>query len=153
MSQGGFELTSRVGLAHRSTEQQEPAQSTAHVWSMQSAAVSILTTVLSRDGFYLFLIGMGNAYYIHVFYRYPFNVDQEVSSPDWEVYTRKTASMIVEEQSPAWLASKTVQKPFNWDRDVLGSARFSIFSKAYWKCESVCTNCSSTASHQRWLWR
>ncbi|KAK7503849.1 hypothetical protein BaRGS_00004972 [Batillaria attramentaria] len=32
--------------------------------------------------------------------QYPFSADQEVSEPDWEVFLRDTATMIVQEQSP-----------------------------------------------------
>lgn len=32
--------------------------------------------------------------------QYPFSADQDVSEPDWEVFLRDTASMIVQEQSP-----------------------------------------------------
>lgn len=32
--------------------------------------------------------------------QYPFNTDQEVTEPDWELYLRETAKMIVEQQSP-----------------------------------------------------
>ncbi|CAH1778098.1 unnamed protein product [Owenia fusiformis] len=32
--------------------------------------------------------------------QYPFSADQSVSEPDWEVYLRETANMIVQQQSP-----------------------------------------------------
>ncbi|XP_052280191.1 replication factor C subunit 3-like [Dreissena polymorpha] len=32
--------------------------------------------------------------------QYPFSGDQTVSEPDWEVYLRETAHMIVQQQSP-----------------------------------------------------
>lgn len=32
--------------------------------------------------------------------KYPFSSDQDVSEPDWELFVRETASMIVQEQSP-----------------------------------------------------
>ena len=33
-------------------------------------------------------------------FRYPFSADQPVTEPDWEVYLRETAMMIVQQQSP-----------------------------------------------------
>ena len=33
-------------------------------------------------------------------YRYPFTVDQVIPDPEWEVFLRETASMIVAEQTP-----------------------------------------------------
>jgi hypothetical protein len=44
---------------------------------------------------YFFLLDV-----VVVFLRYPFSADQDVSEPDWEVFLRDTASMIVQEQSP-----------------------------------------------------
>jgi len=32
--------------------------------------------------------------------QYPFSPDQNVSEPDWELFVRETANMIVQEQSP-----------------------------------------------------
>merc|ERR1712018_987920 len=32
--------------------------------------------------------------------KYPFSADQDVAEPDWELYLRETANMIVQEQSP-----------------------------------------------------
>ncbi|KAH3832447.1 hypothetical protein DPMN_105734 [Dreissena polymorpha] len=40
--------------------------------------------------------------------RYPFSGDQTVSEPDWEVYLRETAHMIVQQQSPKrWVSQNT----------------------------------------------
>ena len=33
-------------------------------------------------------------------YSYPFSSDQDVVLPDWELYIKETASLIVQEQSP-----------------------------------------------------
>jgi DNA polymerase III delta prime subunit len=32
--------------------------------------------------------------------QYPFNADQQVTEPDWEVFLRETARMIVQQQTP-----------------------------------------------------
>lgn len=32
--------------------------------------------------------------------QYPFNIDKEISEPDWEIYLRETATMIAQQQSP-----------------------------------------------------
>lgn len=34
------------------------------------------------------------------FIRYPFTADQKIAEPDWQVYIRNTANMMVSEQSP-----------------------------------------------------
>lgn len=39
-------------------------------------------------------------YFEMTFYRTPLKPDQEVSEPDWEVYLRETANMIIQQQSP-----------------------------------------------------
>lgn len=33
-------------------------------------------------------------------FRYPFTADQKISEPDWQVYIRNTATMMISEQSP-----------------------------------------------------
>jgi hypothetical protein len=34
------------------------------------------------------------------YFRYPFNIKQEIVEPDWEVYLRETGQKMVSEQSP-----------------------------------------------------
>ena len=43
---------------------------------------------------------------IYQCYRYPFHPDQEVVEPDWQLYLRETANMVVEQQTPKRWAPK-----------------------------------------------
>jgi len=48
----------------------------------------------------LLLLSFKSSFFLFFFFRYPFIVDQKVTEPDWQVYIRNTASMMVSEQSP-----------------------------------------------------
>ena len=50
------------------------------------------------DQFHMYSIFLYDA--IIFYFRYPFNIKQEIVEPDWEVYLRETGQKMVSEQSP-----------------------------------------------------
>lgn len=48
----------------------------------------------------IYILILVHVYFEMAFCRTPLKPDQEVSEPDWEVYLRETANMIIQQQSP-----------------------------------------------------
>lgn len=57
---------------------------------------SVLSSKLSS--FYYLFHSLKILFFL--FLRYPFTADQKITEPDWQVYIRNTASMMISEQTP-----------------------------------------------------
>ena len=88
LQEGRFDAAKRTGSACGSAVQEEPAESSAALRSLQSSTVS------------------GGGHGLDVFFkwpsshRYPFSPEQTIPECQWEVFLRQTAQLIVEQQSP-----------------------------------------------------